>query len=391
MVERFYRLLMFVFNEKIVLKKFLVNNSYAFLLSSISITFVVWAIQAVNNLDIVSEDGHSFLIYFYYTILAFPKIFSDLLPIIFFTTIFYTIIKYENNNELKIFWINGINKIQFYNVILRYTVLFFFIQILLTSLLIPYLQNKGKTYIKESTLDFFPSLFQPKKFIDTVDKLTIFIDTKNSNDEFTNIYLKDETDGQPRIIIAKKGQLLVSGDKRILRLLNGQYININKFGKVTSFNFEKTDFNLSKFLTKTTTYRKLQERQTSELLICAHSLLIKKEPLKNKKEAINCNLNSIREIMSEIYKRFFKPLYLFLLSSIVIFLLTSNNEESKFKKIKLFIFSFGIFFIILSEISVDYSGKNNISLLISIFFPLIIFLVLYGQFYKNIIYENKNK
>ena len=144
-------------------------------------------------------------------------------------------------------------------------------------------------------------------------------------------------------------------------------------------------------MTKTTTYRKLQERQTSELLMCSHSLLIKKEALKNKKGAINCNRSSLKEIMSEIYKRIFKPLYLFLLSSIVIFLLTSNNEEGKFKKIKLFIFSFGIFFIILSEISVDYSGKNNINLLVSIFFPLIIFLVLYSLFYKRINYGNNKK
>ena len=388
MVERFYRLLMFIFNDKIGLKKFLADNSYSFLLSSVSVTFVVWAIQAVNNLDIVTEDGHSFLIYFYYTFLALPKIFSDLLPIIFFTTLFYTIIKYENNNELKIFWINGISKIQFYNLILKYTVLFFFIQILLTTLLVPYLQNKGKSYIKESKLDFFPSLFQQKKFIDTVDRLTIFIETKNSNNEFTNIYLKDETEDEPRIIIAKRGQLLISDDKKIFQLLNGLYININKFGKVTSFNFEKTDFDLSKFLTKTTTYTKLQERKTSELLICAHSILIKKEPPKNKNGTLNCTYDSIIEIMSETYKRIFKPLYLFMLSSIVIFLLTSSNEDAKFKKIKLFVFFFGIFFIILSEMSTDYSGKNNISLLLSIFFPLIIFLFLYGLFYKRIIKLN---
>ena len=100
MVERFYRLLMFIFNDKIGLRKFLADNSYSFLLSSVSVTFVVWAIQAVNNLDIVTEDGHSFLIYFYYTFLALPKIFSDLLPIIFFTTLFYTIIKYEIKNIL---------------------------------------------------------------------------------------------------------------------------------------------------------------------------------------------------------------------------------------------------------------------------------------------------
>ena len=108
---------MFFINEKIVFKKFLTQNTYFFLLSSISITFIVWTIRAVNNLAIVSEDGHSFLIYFYFTILVFPKIFSQVLPIVFFTSLFYSLVKYENNNELKIFWLNGINKINFFNVI----------------------------------------------------------------------------------------------------------------------------------------------------------------------------------------------------------------------------------------------------------------------------------
>ena len=41
-------------------------------------------------------------------------------------------------------------------------------------------------------MDFFPSLMQEKKFIDTVDKLTIFIQNKNSSEEFENIFLKDD-------------------------------------------------------------------------------------------------------------------------------------------------------------------------------------------------------
>lgn len=380
---------MVIFNEKIVLSKFLSDNNYAFLLSSLSITFVVWTIQAVNNLDIVSEDGHSFLIYFYYTLLLLPKIFSNLLPVIFFTTLFYNIIKYENNNELKIFWINGISKVQFYNAILKYTLVFFFIQVSLTSFLVPHLQNKGKEYIKESTLDFFPSLFQEKKFIDTVSKLTIFIESKNSNGEFYNIYLKDETNKYPRIIIAKKGQLLIVKDKRFLRLLDGKFININELGVVTVFDFKKTDFNLSKFLTKTTTYAKLQERKTTQLLSCLNNILIKNKPDINK--GINCNFDSIKDIMSEIYKRIFKPLYLFLLSSIAIFILTSNNEEKKFKKTTMFVFLLGIISIVVSEISVDYSGKNNINMLVTIFFPLFIFLVLYVLFYKRVTYSNFKK
>ena len=45
----------------------------------------------------------------------------------------------------------------------------------------------------------------------------------------------------------------------MLRLYNGKFINIDPEGNSSSFNFDKTDFNISKFVTKSTTYRKLQE------------------------------------------------------------------------------------------------------------------------------------
>ena len=373
---------MLIINEKIALKKFLSTNSYSFLLTTFSIAFIVWVIQAVNNLEFVSEDGHSFLVYFYYTILIFPKIIGKILPTIFFVTLFYTLIRYENNNELKIFWINGLSKIEFYNVILKYTIIFFIIQVIITSFLGPYSQNKAREYIKESTLDFFPSLFQEKKFIDTVEKLTIFIESKNSNNEFKNIYLKDETNKYPRIIIAKKGELLSTNNIRVLRLTDGKFININEAGTSTSFNFKVTDFNLSNFLTKTTTYTKLQEREISKLMMCINYIVIKKETYYD--QGINCNNSSINEIMSEVYTRVFKPLYLFLLSSIVIFLLTGNIENKNFKLIKGLVFSLGIITIIISEISVDYSGKDPAHMLVAILFPLIIFFILYIFFYTKV-------
>ncbi len=374
------------FNEKIVFKKFLIENSYFFLLTSLSMAFIVWVIQAVNNLDIVAEDGHSFLIYFYYTLLIYPKIFGKVLPLIFFASLFYTLNKYENNNELKIFWINGINKIKFYNVILKYTFLFFILQLFIVSFLGPYLQNKARGYIQNSTLDFFPALFQEKKFIDTVEGLTIFIGGKNDQNEFTDIYLKDDTSINPKIIFAKKGILLLMGDNKVLRLLDGKFINITRNSGNTSFNFEKTDFNLSKFLTKTTTHKKLQETDIVSLLMCLNYTLVKKEIYKN--NDINCDDESVREISSEVYSRTFKPFYLFILSSIAIFLLITNYENKNFKTIKLLVFLMGIFLIIISEIAVNYSGKSNLNMLFSILLPLIVFLILYTIFYKKVNYGN---
>ena len=377
---------MFIINEKIIFKKFLTENTYFFLLASFSMTFIVWVIQAVNQLDIVSEDGHSFLIYFYYMLLIFPKTFASILPTMFFITLFYTLVKYENNNELKIFWINGIDKIKFYNVILRYTFVFFLIQLFITSFLAPEFQNKARNYIKDSTLDFFPSLFQEKKFIDTVDKLTIFIEYKSANNKFKNIYLKDETNKFPRIIIAKTGELVLSGQNKFLRLRDGKFINMNK-SKSTIFNFDRTDFDLSKFLTKSITTRKLQETKIKVLLSCANLMLIKnKIP---KESIVNCNKESIDEILQEIYKRAFKPIYLFLLTAILIFLLVSNVEKKNYKFLKVSVFSFGILVIIISEISINFITYSFLKILITISIPLIVLLILYFIFYKKITYSGK--
>ena len=235
-------------------------------------------------------------------------------------------------------------------------------------------------------MDFFPSLFQEKKFIDTVEKLTIFIEEKNIQNEFMNIYLKDESGESVKIIIAKKGFLLESGENRTLRLLDGKFISINETGNTTSFNFQKTDFNLSKFLTKTTTTKKLQELNILSLVRCMNYILIKKKAYP--RTDINCNKESINEIISEIYTRLFKPFFLFTLSSVVIFLLTTNYENKNFKTIKVIIFFMGIVTIIVSEIMSTYSGKSNLSTLISISLPLIIFLISYIIFFRKVNYES---
>ena len=75
------------FNEKNNFKIFK-RNYRVFILSSCAVTIIVWVIQAVNYLEFVTEDGHSFKIYFLYTIYSLPKIFSKLLPFMFFSQFF---------------------------------------------------------------------------------------------------------------------------------------------------------------------------------------------------------------------------------------------------------------------------------------------------------------
>ena len=135
--------------KKIIYKNFLRETSEFFILSSCAVTIIVWVIQAVNYLEFVTEDGHSFRVYFLYTLYSLPKIFSKLLPFMFFFSIFFTLIKYEEQNQTLIFWTNGIKRLTFLNVIIGYSLLFLLLNILFSLLIVPYTQDKARSFIRD--------------------------------------------------------------------------------------------------------------------------------------------------------------------------------------------------------------------------------------------------
>ena len=104
--------------KKIIFKKLFSEIFLFFLIASFALTLIIWVIQAVNYLDIVTEDGHSFTVYFNYIFLSIPKLFSQSLPFVFFLSIFYVLADYENKNQLLIYWSHGITKFQFINQII---------------------------------------------------------------------------------------------------------------------------------------------------------------------------------------------------------------------------------------------------------------------------------
>ena len=97
-------------------------------------------------------------------------------------------------------------KREFLNIIIRYSLIFLVLQFLMNVFLIPFTQDKVRSFIRQSNVDFLPSLVKPKKFMDTVEKLTIYVDKKNDQDQFVNIVIKDTYNtNDSRIIYAKTG------------------------------------------------------------------------------------------------------------------------------------------------------------------------------------------
>ena len=369
--------------KKIIFKNFLRETTEFFILSSCAVTLIVWVIQAVNYLEFVTEDGHSFKIYFLYTIYSLPKIFSKLLPFMFFFSIFFTLIKYEEQNQTLIFWTNGINKITFINVIISYSLLFLMLNSFFSLYVVPLSQDKARSFIRSSNIDYLPLLVKPKKFIDTVERLTIYSDVKYEN-TLENIIIKDSfSRSKSKIIFAKKGYFSETNGNNYLILSNGKILNINE-GKTNSFDFNETQINLSKYTSKTTTTPKIQEVGTKNLFKC---LLEKERQLfTNKNTNFKCDqkLSFKNKISQELLSRIFKPFYIPLLALIGGYLLIKSKNSQNFTNYKFKVFATGITAISFSEISTKfYSANINESILI-IMMPFIFFFLFYIFFMKKI-------
>ncbi len=369
--------------KKLIFRNIFKDITYFFLIASLSLTLIVWVIQAVNYLDIVSEDGHSFKVYFMYSLLSLPKIFSKLILFVFFISVFFTISKYEENNEILIFWTYGIKKTEFLNKIIKFSFLYFALSIILTVFLVPKTQDIAKSFIRDSNIDYLPSLIKSQHFNDTASNLTIFVEEKTSRGLIKNIFIKDNSKDASQIISAKEGLMAKKNDSFYLILYNGNIINLSK-KNTNVIKFDKSEFNLSKYESRSTIFPKIQETDSSRLLECLN--LFRNTSQSYEKGLFRCNESSIDAVFKEIYKRLILPFYIILAGFIGGCLVIKSKTQINFSKFKGIIFLLGFILIVFSEGSSNFLNyfSLNKSFIVIIPFLLITFI------YLTILIKKKN-
>ena len=367
--------------KKIIFRKLAQDSAKFFILILFTISIIIWVLQAVNYLDFVTEDGHGFLVYFNYTLLSLPKIIGRIFPFAIFLSFTYILLKYENKNELVIFWNFGIKKITFINFFIKFSFLFVFMSILINAIISPYSQDKARSFIRSSDLDFFESILKPRNFIDTIEGLTIYFDEVGKNKELKNIYLNNKKKSQ--ITFAKIGKVENFRNKKVLVLKEGITVSeIN--GNISELKFTKSDFDISRFSTKTTVTKKIQETSTKDLIECL--IIFHKTPdnvdLSKKILVRNCGLKNLENIHQELYSRLIKPFYITFLISISLLLILKSKNNHLFNLNKIKIYSLGFVAIVFLEVSTKFINTNLTQNLFLIILPIFFIFIMYVFFLK---------
>jgi len=290
---------------------------------------------------------------------------------------------YEMRNELLIYWTSGVSKFDFANKIIFFSVILTFIQMFIGGFFSPLSQYKGRVFLKESNIDFFTSLIKEGKFINAVDGLTIFIKSKNNDGTFSNIFIDDSSKTVSKIVHAKNGLIIENDKKKIFKLYSGQVINKDD-AKINVFEFDEIDFNLADYSSNTILSPKIQEMPSTLLLSCKIKYFVNLR--ENKQYNFKCQKDLINDVNQELLKRFYKPLYIPIITLICCFLIIFPKNNVFYKRNQKIIFFITFMLIVLSEASLRYSTISNLTTLIYLTTPWIIFIFSYLIFYRRIKY-----
>ncbi len=371
--------------KKTIYKYIFYEFARYFAITLFALSAIVWTVQAVNFLDLVTEDGHAFTIYFLYSLLTLSKVLTKLIPFSFLIATVLTILKLEKDNELIVLWTSGLNKIFIVNHLVRISLLVMFLQLVLTIAVNPTLLNISRTLLKNSELAFVSSMFKEKQFNDVVEGLTIFIEKKTGDQIFKNVFIRDESTilssvgTKSSTIIAKSGY--VSKNEKKLILLDGYIQKVDKENNINVIKFKKTSFNLSGISTKSISEPKMQETSTLRILQC----------LQNKKiEFHNCNLTerTMINLKIEINKRIGMPFFIPLIALICSFLLSSQRDKKIYQFNKYIYFFVGFLILTLAEITVRYSGVSWNYTAIYYLIPAVMIPLFYFALIRKFKYEN---
>ena len=334
-----------------------------FLKNYLSILFafglIIWITQAVRLLDLIGEEGNSITTYFLYILSILPKFFSRISIIIFFISFVVTISKFEEHNELRALWFSGLEKKKFINYLLRSTVIFVLILIIIRCFIVPHFSNYSRYLLLNTGVSAIGPLLKQNNFNNPLKKITIYVGKKNQINELEDIILFEDDANIKKTIIAKSGVVINENNKNLLVLVEGSIQEERKDRKISILDFDKTTLDLSQYSKKTVDYYKFNEMFFLELL----------------KRSNNKNDAQLSNIVGELNDRIVMPLFIPSLVLLACLLIITNKEIINNNFIKLIIFSYGILIIIISEILLDFSSKNiNLNLFLYVA-PILFFII----------------
>ena len=354
-----------------IYQNFFLEIIKSFFVILFGLSIIALTVRAVNFLELVVDSGYPITTYFEFSFLNLFGILPKFIPLSFLIALILFIVKHIQDSEFVILWTSGVKKIQIVNLFFYTSLIVLVFYLIFSTFLTPLALNKSRQLLGQDQLNSFLPTIRSQQFTDSFKGFTFIVEKKIGN-EIQNIFLHDKSRNLKNLstnissnvdttIIAQNGVV----DKKKLILFNGQIISSKRDqSKSEIIKFDQINIDLSKLSTTTIKKSKVQETSTLELLKCFREKNI---------DLKTCH--KLSEIIPNLNRRIVLPFYIPAIA-LICSLLLIRVKGKYFNSLSIFILSFLV--LLFSELTIRYTGINDLIKTIFLFFPFFLLILFYN-------------
>ncbi|MBN9670011.1 LPS export ABC transporter permease LptF [Roseibium aggregatum] len=274
------------------------RTAYAFTLTIAAMTGVVWATQALRQLDLVTSKGQTIVQFIGITMLALPFLIVIVAPFALMIALILVLNALSGDSELIVIDASGGSRF----LVLKPVMIFATAVMLLTASMSLYFAPMGlaqlRTEITRVRADLVANIVKPGRFITVENGLTFHIRNRSGNGTLDGLLLHDTRDQDTAFTYqAETGQIVETGNRTLLVMQNGTIQRRPKEeGDISIVRFQSYAFDLSNLIPEAgEPVFKASERSTQNLMA----------PGRNDAYA----LKNPEKLTAELHERFSQPLY----------------------------------------------------------------------------------
>lgn len=229
---------------------------------------IVWIIQALTRINLVTDTGQSIGSFLYLSLLILPAIVPIVMPFAVLIATAQTLNTMNTDSELAVLNASGAPKLMIYKPIMIVAVLAAIITFLIGNLVEPYARQKGRVLVSEARADFLSLVIQEGSFRQVEKNVFMQVAERKEGGVLGGLFVSDSRDPAfDMIYYAREGSVLKRDDANLLLMADGEiHRRTLADGQVSIVRFTSYAFDLSEFSASTGKPSLLPKDQTTQYL-----------------------------------------------------------------------------------------------------------------------------
>ncbi len=219
----------------------------ALLLVTAGLVALIWLTQSLRFIQLIVNHGLSPVVFMRLTMLLVPSFVSTILPITCFIVVLFTYTRLAGDREITVMRAAGMSDFALARPALMLAVCAMLCGYLLNIVLVPASLRAFRNYEFEIRNQIAAFLLEPGVFTPVTSHITVYVQSRGSNDSLHGILIEDARDpAAPATILARSGQLMLSPQGPLVLLRHGSRQQIDpKTGQLDVLTFNRNTISLA--------------------------------------------------------------------------------------------------------------------------------------------------